>query len=108
MPRMIKNMLAKLRFYCDEEACELSREKLKEGNEQGLEYEVAMKHLQKCIHREHECPLGCGVMIKLGDVDEHNQVCPNLVINCQNCELPYKPNSGKKHDCIQELKCKYG
>lgn len=34
-------------------------------------------------------------------MQEHNQVCVNLVEACGKCEVNYLPNSSTKHDCIQ-------
>lgn len=105
MPRMVKNMLAKLRFYCDEEACDYSRQK--NNDEQGLAYEAALKHLQKCEHRRHECELGCGLMLKHSEMEEHRAQCPHYITTCPDCELEYKPNSDQKHDCIKELQMRH-
>lgn len=68
VPRILKNLLARLVISCDYAAC---------GCKQMVKLEVLQSHVQDCEHNPERpvlCELGCGLVIPKDNVKDHNCV----------------------------------
>mmetsp|Transcript_43512 Transcript_43512/g.78205 ORF Transcript_43512/g.78205 Transcript_43512/m.78205 type:complete len:484 (-) Transcript_43512:681-2132(-) len=43
------------------------------------------QHLKECVHVLVQCPAACGASVPRGMLEEHHEVCPQRLEDCQHC-----------------------
>jgi hypothetical protein len=95
LPRPLRNMLYGLKLRCPFDDC----------NETDILYERMMDHLNMCqyMQKKTKC-LGCKFIYPLIDIEEHVRNCSRIWLTCEFCNRPVLRKDYDEHESLCEDK----